>query len=509
MAARTIFPVEFIDLFFAVLKKMRMLKLIINLALSLGLIAGCTTVGTDFVAPQSMNLATYRHAGRSGSLSTSVPTKWWTVFNDATLNALEQQALHDNPSVKASAFRLLQAQAQLGGATAAQMPAVYLGTSAENMRASRTTPQALALGGGLIAGNQYSARVSLAYELDLWGRVRRITEAADAQLQVAEFERDNVILLLSTQVATTYWQLRGVEVELGILQRALETRRESRQLVGARFDTGLSNELDVARTTIEMANAQADLRDVERQRNLLKHGLATLTGASPSLPETSKRAGSGGFDDPLPPPPTLPIGLPAHLLAQRPDLAGSVALLRSINAEIGVAESAFYPSLQLTGNVGYASEYLHDLAKGSSRQWLFGPLALSLPIFDGGRNRTNLAASQARYNAALANHQMKLLNALREVEDALSDSEQRALQADAQAQAQQAAARAYQVALARYEHGLSNYLDVTDAQRSALATDRTAAQIHTQRLLASVAIVRALGGSWEARSISSVPSIQP
>jgi multidrug efflux system outer membrane protein len=199
--------------------------------------------------------------------------------------------------------------------------------------------------------------------------------------------------------------------------------------------------------------------------------------------------------------------LPAQLVAQRPDLAGSVALLRSANAEIGVAESAFYPSLQLTGNFGYASESLRDLAGGNSRQFEFGPLALSLPIFDGGRNKANLVLSKARYNEALANHQEKLLNALREVEDALSDSEQRQLQASAQSRAQHSATRAYQVALARYEKGLSNYLDVTDAQRSALTAERYVVQIQTNRLLASVAIARALGGGWQQSSaVSPAPS---
>lgn len=469
----------------------------IALAVSLVLMAGCTTLGSDFVVPPGLGTPAYRHSGQSGPSAANLPQRWWTVFADDTLNRLEQQALQDNPGLKASAFRLVQAQEQLGVARAAQTPTVILGASAENMRASRTTPEALALGGGLITGSQYTLGASMSYELDIWGRVRRIVETAGAQALAAESERDGVVLLLSAQVAGAYWQLRGAEVELAILRRALETRRETKQLVDARFNAGLSNELDVARASIERANAEADLREVERQRNLLEHGLAILIGASPSLPLSVERAG------PLPPPPTLPVGLPARLLAQRPDLAGSVALLRSANAQVGVAEGAFYPSLQLTGDFGYASESLRTLAKNGSRQFEIGPLALSLPIFDGGRNRANLALSQARYDEALANHQGKLLSALREVEDALSDSEQRQQQAGAQMQAQQAAARAYQVALTRYERGLSNYLDVTDAQRSALTADRAAAQIHTQRLLASVAIARALGGGWQRTAASA------
>jgi len=199
----------------------------------------------------------------------------------------------------------------------------------------------------------------------------------------------------------------------------------------------------------------------------------------------------------LPAPPAIPVGLPASLLAQRPDLASSVAQLRAANAQVGVAEGAFYPSLSLTGNFGYASENLRNLATGPARQFSAGPLSISLPVFDGGRNKANLAVAKARYDEAVANHQSRLLTALREVEDALSDVQQRQLQAQSQANAGTAAARAFLVAQARYERGVSNYLDVTDAQRSSLNADRAAAQIATQRLLAAVAVARSLGAGWK------------
>jgi outer membrane protein, multidrug efflux system len=366
---------------------------------------------------------------------------------------------------------------------------VNVGTSVANSRSSAQTSQSLAMGGRAIEGNNFTVGASLSYELDLWGRVRRVVEAADAQALAAQDDRDGVILLLSAQVAQAYWQLRGLDVERAILDNALATRRESQQLIEARFNAGLSNELDVSRARIERANAEADLHEVQRQRNSLEHALAVLVGVSPSAPLVPAGAA-------LPAPPSIPVGLPASLLSQRPDLAGSVAQLRAANAQIGVAEGAFYPSVSLTGNFGYASESLSNLAGGSARQFSIGPLALSLPLFDGGRNKANLAIAKARYDEALANHEGRLLTALREVEDALSDVKQRQLQADVQVQAQQAAARAHEVAKARYERGVSSYLDVTDAQRSALAADRAAAQIRTQRLLATVAVARALGAGW-------------
>jgi multidrug efflux system outer membrane protein len=170
--------------------------------------------------------------------------------------------------------------------------------------------------------------------------------------------------------------------------------------------------------------------------------------------------------------------------------------LRALNAQVGVAQGAFYPALSLTGSFGFASEDLRNLAQGSARQYSIGPLALSLPIFDGGRNRANLQLARARYDEAIATHEQRLTGALREVEDALSDVQQRQAQGDAQEQARLAAARAVVVAQARYDRGVSTYLDVTDAQRSALSAERAATQIRTQRLLATVAVARALGGGW-------------
>lgn len=453
-------------------------------------LAGCSTVGPDFTAPKGVDTPAWRHAAPAAD-SARLPAAWWTVFGDETLNALEQRALNDSPSVKAAAQRLLQAQAQLGVVRSGQAPAVSVGASVANTRSSSETSQGLALGHRSIKGNNYQVGASFSWELDLWGRVRRVVEAADAQALAAQDDRDGVVLLLSSQVAQSYWQLRGLDAELAILRDALATRRESQELIEARFNAGLSNELDVSRTRIERANAEADLHEVQRQRNQVEHALAVLVGVSPSQPLVAAVPNAQ-----LPLPPSIPVGLPASLLAQRPDLAGSVANLKASNAQVGVAEGAFYPSLSLTGNFGFASESLRNLNSGGARTFSAGPLALSLPVFDAGRNRANLALAKARYEEAVANHEGKLLTALREVEDALSDVQQRQQQAEVQEQARQAASRAFQVAQARFQRGVSTYLDVTDAQRSALAADRAAAQIRTQRLLAAVAVARSLGGGW-------------
>jgi multidrug efflux system outer membrane protein len=477
--------------------KNNMIKPVIHTALAVAVaaaVSACGTIGPNFLAPKAAATPAYRHAqaAQQPDQAARLPADWWTVFGDQSLNSLEQRAMHDNPNVRAAAQRLVQAQAQLGVVRAGQLPSVNVQAGVSNQRTSAETSTGLALGHRSIEGNNYSAGLGFSWELDLWGRVRRIVEASDAQALAAQDDRDAVLLMLSSQVATAYWQLRGLDAELAILRNALATRRESQELIEARFNAGLSNELDVSRTRIERANAEADLHEAQRQRNTLEHALAVLVGASPSAPIVAPSQEAA-----LPQPPGIPVGLPASLLGQRPDLAASVETLRSFNAQIGVAQGAFYPALSLTGNYGYASESLRNLAQGSARQFSIGPLALSLPVFDAGRNRANLKLAQARYDEAVANHEGRLLTALREVEDALSDVQQRQQQGDVQAQAQQAAARALLVAQARYDRGVSTYLDVTDAQRSTLAADRAAAQIRTQRLLAAVSVARALGGGWK------------
>lgn len=462
----------------------------------LALLSGCMTVGPDFVAPADTTPARYRHAA-SDSTSVSLPDEWWTVFGDPALNALEARAFRNSPSLKAGAERLLRAQALLGVARAQQLPAINSNASAQRMRSSLNTQQAIVFGRQLILGNNVAAGLSMTYEIDLWGRVRRVVETADAQFRAAQSDYAGVALLLSTQVGRVYWQWRGVGAEQRILESALATRRETRELVTARFRTGFANELDLSRARVEEANAEAELHEVVRQRDALEHALAVLVGEAPSRPlDVSANA-------PLPTPPRIPVGLPAQLLAHRPDLSVSVANLRAANAQVGVAEAAFYPGVQLTGDFGYASRNLRELTNGDSTQFNVGPLALTLPLFDGGRNRANLAAANARYQEALADHQNKLLEALRETEDALSDVEQHALQADARKIAQESASRAYQVALTRYERGIATYLDVVDAQRSQLAADRAAAQTQTRRLLAAVDVIRATGGGWSATPVDS------
>lgn len=463
----------------------------------LALTTGCTVVGPDFKVPENVSTAAYRHAGQA--TVATISAHWWQAFGDEGLNRFVESAIERSPTMRAAASRLVQAEALYGRTHADQLPVVNLGAGVSNLRTSANTAQGIVLGRNVISGNQFTAGASLSYELDLWGKIHRVVESADAQVLAARYDRDGVLLLLTSQVAATYWQLRGIDAEIVILENALANRRETLQLVEGRFSGGLANELDVSRARIEYANAGADIHESRRQRNVLEHSLALLTGASPSL--ALLPSVSDAVSPRIPEPPALPVGLPASLLSQRPDLAESVQNLRAANARLGVAEADFYPAIQITGNFGYASEGLQDLLKSSSQQYSYGPLSLNLPIFDGGRNKANLTYASARFDETLAHHEELVLNALREVEDALSDRAQRAKQGEEQAQAQLAAARAYAVAMKRYEKGAANFLDVTDAQRSSLAADRAVVRTGTQRLLAAVSVARALGGGWQGKQV--------
>ena len=282
---------------------------------------------------------------------------------------------------------------------------------------------------------------------------------------------------------------------MALLETTRDARAEAEGLLSSRFNAGLIGEFDMLRARVELASAQADIEDARRRRSLAEHALATLTGRALrdfSVAPTNRA-------EQLPAPPAVAPGLPADLLARRPDLAASSQLVRAQLAQRAVAQAAFYPTITLTGDFGYASRSLEDLVQGGSRQINLGPLALSLPMFDGGRNQANLALAQAAYHEALAGHRNTLLLALREVDDALTEIEARQAQMRAQQKALDAARRAAGIAGERYNKGVASYLDAIDAQRSVLAIERGVLQSRAHALYASVQLVRALGGGWNAK----------
>jgi multidrug efflux system outer membrane protein len=314
----------------------------------------------------------------------------------------------------------------------------------------------------------------------------------DAEGQEAAYR--SVLLALQADVAQQYFAIRSLDTELAILHKSIALRNEEVRLVQYRYDLGDTSELDLAKAKTELAVVQAEEESVKRVRAQRDHALATLLGQAPAqftLAAAPLQTAAV----------VVPAGLPSDLLERRPDIAQAQRQLAAASARVGAAKAAFFPKLVLTGSAGYESNELHDLFKWSSRSWILGPLvgtALSLPIFDGGRNKANLARTNAGYEAQVANYRQQVLVGFQDVENNLSALRTLDKQIGFQNQAISSAKRAAYLAEVRYRNGSASYFEVIDAQRTSLATERAQIQSVGLRSLASVGLIRALGGGWDS-----------
>jgi multidrug efflux system outer membrane protein len=319
--------------------------------------------------------------------------------------------------------------------------------------------------------------------------VRRAVEAADARLDASADDYFTVLLTLQADIAQNYFALRSLDAERDVLRRAIDIRRQALELIRVRFEGGIGTELDVTRAQTEVATAESESIGVSRRRAELEHAIAVLIGLPP--------ADFALAENPLNiAPPVIPAGLPSDLLVRRPDVARAERLLAARNAEIGVAKAAYFPSIRLTGALGFDSAELGDLLKSGSTAGFIGA-GISWPIFDPGRIKGNVDLAKANYEENLAQYRSRVLTAFGDVEDALSGLRILAEQSDAQARALASAQQSAEISTTRYEAGLVIFLEYIDAERTRLATQRLATQIDGQRLLASVGLIKALGGGWE------------
>jgi multidrug efflux system outer membrane protein len=408
--------------------------------------------------------------------------RWWLVFNDGELNALVERAAQSSPTLAAAVARVKEARAVAGVVDSDRAFRLDGGAGPTRVKDSGAAPV-----------TEWRALVSASYEVDLIGRLSDASRAAKLDADAQEAAYRSVLLALQADVAQQYFIIRALDSELAILNKTIGLRQEEVRLVQYRYEVGDTSELDVVKARTELAIVQAEAESVARARAQQDHALAVLLGQAPA--QFSLAAA------PLHQAPVIvPAGLPSELLERRPDIAQAQRQLAAASARIGVAKAAFLPKLVLTGSAGYASSDLGDLFKWSSRSWLLGPLvgtALSLPIFDGGRNKANLARADANYEAQVANYRQTVLVGFREVEDNLSAlgtlDRQLGFQDTAVASAQKAA----HLAEVRYRNGSASYFEVIDAQRTLLAAERAQNQSLGQRSVASVGLIRALGGDWE------------
>jgi multidrug efflux system outer membrane protein len=387
--------------------------------------------------------------------------------------------------------RVFESRARLGITRAAQFPEVTAGASYQYARPfSKNGPSLHDSGRDTFTGDVWQADIDLTFELDLWGRLRRATEASRAELLASEENRRGVLMTLVADVARTYFDLLELDQELEIARRTLQTRQASLELQRRRFERGLSTELDVERAAAEVAVAAATVPDVERRIVQTENGLNVLLGRNPG-PVTR-----GSPLDGQRLPPEVPPGLPSALLERRPDIRQAEQTLVAANARIGVAKAEYFPQISLTGLFGVESVSLSDLFTAGSRFWAVGP-TMTVPLFTAGRIKNTVKATEARQQQAAAQYLQAIQQAFREVEDALVFHRKvREIRTERERRVA-ATRRALSLATLRYEGGLATQLDVLDAERQLFSAELELTSAARDQLAAVVQVYKALGGGWQ------------
>lgn len=452
------------------------------------LLAGCA-VGPDYQRPAADLPAQYSAADGEPRPAAPVNPEWWRLFGDHALDALVGQAVDANQDLQAAIARLEAAEAAAGEAAAAYYPAVDLGAASSRQGTSGVTYNGQRIGGAVY--NNRRAALSLSYEIDLWGRVRRQNEAAGAEALASRFARDSVRLALTGEVASEYLALRSHDAEIAVSQETLASRTNTLRIVQARLDAGSASALELAQAENSLATAQSQLSQLQRLRALSENRIALLCG-QPGLrlaPDLT----------PLPLPPVPPPGLPSTLLEARPDVRQAEEKLVAANARIGVAKAAYFPAISLTGTFGSESMALSNLFSGPAGIWS-GALGLAMPIFDAGRTGARVDQATANQKETLARYRKTMQTAFKEVNDALASLRELGAEESANLAQVAAARRALQLSQARYEAGLAGFLEVLDAQRTTNLAQLTYLNSRKNRLAAAVNLFTALGGGWRADS---------
>jgi len=415
---------------------------------------------------------------------------WWELFHDAELDRLESQADTSNQDIAAAVARFDEARALVNLNRAEFFPQAELDPNYLRQRTSFNEPQNGQAALNAHTFNTFSLELQAGWEADLWGRIRRNVEASRARLSATADDLESIRLATQAEVASDYFSLRALDAEHDLIQRTMEAYQRSLELTINRRKGGIATDLDVAQAQTQLRTTEAELPAIDLQRRKLSHAIAVLCGA-PATGFALQNANAESSEPPL-----IPISVPSALLERRPDIAAAEQRMAGANAEIGVAQAAFYPRLRLNGLAGLQSVDAATWFDWPSRLWAVGP-TLQLPLFTGGRNTAGLALARASYNETVAVYRKTVLTGFQEVEDQLAAQRLLGQQLEAEASALTAAQRTLDIAKNRYKAGLVTYLEVAAAQSSALNLERTVVQLRGEKLVASVALVKALGGGWE------------
>jgi NodT family efflux transporter outer membrane factor (OMF) lipoprotein len=415
---------------------------------------------------------------------------WWQRFGDAQLDALQQQALAASPTLAAAAARLAQARAAADASAAGLFPQLAMSGRVARQAISANRPLTnYNSPNSATVQNDFGLSFSVAYEADLWGRVRSSVDAARATAEQSAADLQNVRLVLASDLAANYFNLRELDIELDVLAQSIALQRRALDLAAARHELGATSGLEVAQQQALLDTTLTQVDVLKRQRAQFENAIAALVGRPAPLFALAPEAGPRTA-------PQIPLGIPSDVLQRRPDVASAERAMAAANAQIGVARAAYYPSVILGPTLGVDSGVLPSLFDASSLLWSLG-VSIAQPLFDAGRTDANVAIAQAGYQLTAANYRRVVLTAMQEVQDGIAGSAalDRAL---AQARlAEQSAGRVLELATDRYEGGATTYLEVITAQQSLLNTQRQAAQLLGQRLLVAVFLVKALGGDWQ------------
>jgi len=464
-------------------------------------LAGCT-VGPNYHRPSPLPtekaIAPFTVEGvewQSATPAADAPRgDWWKVFGDADLNRLETIAATNNQTIVANLAALDQARALVRIASADFYPQLSFDPSYVRQRTSFNAVREGKPSNAAYTYNVFALPLELGWEADLWGRVRRQTEAARARMTAASDDVQSARLIIQAEIAGDYFTLRALDAELKLLADTVETYNRSLNLTRNRRQGGIASDLDVSQAETQLRTAQAQIPPVQLQRSQVQHALAALCGQSATdfrIPEFVSSETSV---------PQLPTILPTQLLERRPDVAAAERQMAAANADIGVARAAFFPRLTINGFAGLQSVSASTVISAPSRFWAVGP-TVDLPIFTGGRNTARLEATRAAYNQTIANYRQTVVTALQDVEDQLSAQQLLITQLEGETAALKSARRTLEVANNRYKAGLVTYLEVATAQSSALEHERTVVHLAGQQRIASVALIKALGGGWSQKSL--------
>ena len=470
---------------------------ILGTVLGIGALAmsGCT-VGPNYSRPSAEAPVAYKETPQNfkeAQPSDAIAKgKWWQVYDDPQLNDLEDQIVVSNQTLKAEQAQYAAARAAVRIARSQAYPNVTGGLSGSHQSESYNRP----LGTTNLYYQDYQLPVDVSYEPDLWGRVRRLVEANRSEAQATAADLANVQLSLQAELAVDYFQMRGLDAQEKLLNSTVDSYQKALELTQTRYQGGVATAVDVAQAQTQLETTRAEAIDVAVNRAAYEHAIAALVGRPASafaLPPLSLQT----------PPPPVPPGVPSDLLERRPDIAAAERRVQEANAQIGVAKSAYYPNVTLLAAGGFESGTLGTFLQGASGFWTLAGQASEL-IFDGGLRRGTNEQARALYDKSVDNYRQTVLTAFQEVEDNLAALRILQDEANTEDAAVMAAQRSLDLSTTRYKGGVTNYLEVTTAQSAALTDEVTALNILIRRMNASVLLIKAIGGGWDASQIPPI-----